>query len=108
MNRTRSSLAAAAAIALAALALTPACAPPAPVLQGPVVSVDRAAKTITVRDETQPAAPPLTFAIGDAEIGAEPKPGDEVRLVYRATAGGNAALRVMNLTQQRERREKGS
>jgi hypothetical protein len=90
------------------LALALACASPAPVVQGPVVSVDRAAGTIAVQDERHPTEPPLTFDISKAESGGEPKEGDVVRLAYRPTTRGNVALRVMNLTQQKERREKGS
>ncbi len=90
------------------LVLALACASPAPVVQGPVVSVDRAARTIAVQDESHPTEPPLTFDISKAEIGGEPKEGDIVRLAYRPTTAGNVALRVMNLTQQKARREKGS
>ena len=97
-----------AGLAIAFLAIALACAPPAPVVQGPVVSVDRAAKTITVQNENQPAEPPMTADISKAEIGAEPKVGEVVRLVYRTEAGKNVALRVMNLTQQKERGEKGT
>ena len=90
------------------LALGLACAPPAPVIQGPVVSVDQAAKTITLQNEQRPGEPPMTFDIGKAEIGAQPEVGDVVRLVYQADAARNVALRVMNLTQQRERDKKGT
>ena len=100
--------AAAVVFSSAALLLALACAPPAQVIQGPVVSVDRGGGTIAVQDERNPAAPPLTFDISTAEVGAEPRDGDVVRLAYRPTIGGNVALLVMNLTQQKERREKGS
>jgi hypothetical protein len=36
--------------------------------------------------------------ITTAEIGGPPKPGDIVRIVYRAGASSNRALRVMNLS----------
>ena len=107
MNDTKRNAAVPAGLAIAVLALVLACAPPAPVIQGPVVSVDRAAKTVTVRNELRPADPPMTANIGKAEIGAEPKVGDTVRLVYRTEAAKNVALRVMNLTQQKELAEKG-
>jgi hypothetical protein len=90
------------------LGLGLACAPPSPVVQGPVVGVDRDAKTITLQDEKKTDQPPMTFDIGTAEIGAQPEVGDEVRLVYRVEAGRNVALRVMNLTQQKERDKKGT
>ena len=90
------------------LGLGLACAPPSPVVQGPVVSLDRDAKTITLQDEKKPGEPPMTYDISKAEIGSQPEVGDLVRLVYRADAGKNVALRVMNLTQQKERDKKGT
>jgi hypothetical protein len=93
---------------LAVLSLGLACAPPAPVVQGPVVSVDQVAKTITLQDEKRPGEAPMTYDISKAEIGAQPEVGDIVRLAYRTEAGQNVVLRVMNLTQQKERDAKGS
>jgi hypothetical protein len=95
-------------LAVMSLALGLACAPPAPVVQGPVVSVDKVAKTITLQDEKRPGEAPLTYDISKAEIGAQPEVGDIVRLAYRTDAGQNVVLRVMNLTQQKERDAKGS
>ncbi len=93
---------------LAALLAALACSPAAPVVQGQVVSVDTAGKTMVVQDETKPGGEPLTYDISKAEIGAEPVPGDMVRMVYRVEGGRNVALRVMNLTQQKERDKKGN
>lgn len=90
------------------LGLGLACAPTSPVVQGSVVSVDRDAKTITLQDEKKPEDAPMTYDISRAEIGAQPEVGDEVRLVYRVEAGRSTALRVMNLTRQRERDKKGT
>ena len=90
-------------ISIVALALGLACAPSAPVVQGPVVSVDSDAKVIAVQDEANPEGAPIVIDISQAEIGSRPEVGDVVRLAYRTTAGKNLALRVMNLTQQKDR-----
>lgn len=84
-----------------------ACAPVAPVVQGLVVSVDEGGKVIALQDETQPGAAPVLIDISQAEIGAPPVAGDLVRLAYRMNGGKKVALRVMNLTQQKDR-EKGT
>lgn len=89
-------------VTLLLLALLGACAPPAPVVQGKVVGVEQEGKVILVADELRPEAPPLALDIRRAEIGNAPVVGDDVRVVYRSEPGGNRALRVMNLTRQRE------
>ena len=96
------------AAAALGLALSLACAPTAPVIQGPVVSIDANAKTLTLQDEDRPGDPPVTLDISRAEIGDAPQVGEVVRIAYRIGAGGNVALRVMNLTQQKERDKKGT
>lgn len=95
-------------VAVMGLGLGLACAPPAPVVQGSVASVDHDAKTITVQDEKKPEDAPMTYDISRAEIGAQPEVGDIVRLAYRVEDGRNMTLRVMNLTQQKERDKKGT
>ncbi|MGC8763128.1 MAG: hypothetical protein ACP5VN_05760 [Acidobacteriota bacterium] len=92
---------------LALLALLAACAPPAPVVQGKVTSVEEQGKVILVADERRPDAPPLALDIASAEIGNAPVVGDDVRVVYRTEGGVNRALRVMNLTRQREVEKSG-
>lgn len=87
---------------LAALLLLAACTPPAPVVQGKVSAVEERGKVILVVDALRPEAPPLALDIATAEVGNAPVPGDEVRVVYRTEGGVNRALRVMNLTRQRE------
>ncbi len=87
---------------LGALLLLAACAPPAPVVQGKVSAVEEQGKVVLVVDELRPEAPPLALDIATAQIGNAPVPGDEVRVVYRTEGGVNRALRVMNLTRQRE------
>ena len=92
----------------AALLAVVACAQAAPVVQGQVVSVDPGGATMSVQDETKPGGEPLTYDISKAEIGAAPLSGDLVRMAYRVEGGKNVALRVMNLTQQKERDKKGN
>jgi hypothetical protein len=92
---------------LALLLLFAACSTPSPVVQGTVVSVAPDGKTIVLKDEASPEAQPQTFDISDAEIGAAPVEGDQVRLVYRAQGGTNVALRVMNITRQKAREASG-
>lgn len=92
----------------AALLAALACVPAAPVVQGQVVRVDAGGTTMSVQDETKPGSEPLTYDISKAEIGAAPSSGDLVRMVYRVEGGKNVVLRVMNLTQQKERDKKGN
>lgn len=89
-------------IAWVALACVSACAEVAPVVQGKVVAVEQGGGVLRVLDETAPDRAPLVVDITTAEIGAAPKPGDVVRIVYRAHASSNRALRVMNLSRHRE------
>ena len=91
------------ALWLIALLMALGCVGSAPVVQGKVVSADMQAKTISVQDELRPNDAALVFNLAEAEMGTPPVVGDQVRLVYRTTGGQNMALRVMNLTQQKER-----
>jgi len=77
-----------------------ACAPPAPVIQGRVVSVDPTKRQVAVQDETRPNSPPVAIDISTAEIGNRPVVGDMVRIVYREEGRSCRALAVMNLTRQ--------
>jgi hypothetical protein len=88
-------------VGLVGILVLSACAPRAPVVQGKVVAVDPGGGVIRVQDELNPGAEPLAFDIATAEIGTAPKPGDIVRIVYRAGASSNQALRVMNVSRQR-------
>ncbi len=85
-------------IALVGVVALSACVARAPVVQGKVVAVEPGGGVIRVQDELKPEAEPLAFDIATAEIGTAPKPGDIVRIVYRAGASSNQALRVMNLS----------
>ncbi len=87
--------------------LAGACVPMAEVVQGRVTAVERDGAVILVRNERAPEAPPLAIDISRAEMGATPVPGDEVRVAYRAEGGVNRAVRVMNVTRDRERQKSG-
>jgi hypothetical protein len=87
-------------IALVGVAVLSACAPTAPVVQGKVVAVEQGGGVIRVQDELKPDAEPLALDITTAELGAALQPGALVRIVYRAGASSNQALRVMDLGRQ--------
>jgi hypothetical protein len=58
-----------------------------------------------VQDEEAPDRAPLALDITRAEIGATPRPGDVVRVVYRAGPSPQEALRVMNLSRHQEKQQ---
>jgi hypothetical protein len=74
------------------------------VVQGSVMSYDQTAKSIVVKDETTPN-PEMTISAANADIGAEPRPGDVVRVAYRDEGGFLRATKVMNVTRQEERKQ---
>jgi hypothetical protein len=84
-----------------AISICAACGEAPKVVQGSVVSYDPASKVIVIRDECPPKAE-ITLAVGKADTGAEPQPNDVVRAAYRAEGGTNSALRIMNITRQKE------
>ena len=89
-------------VALVGSVVLSACVPTAPVIQGKVVAIEQGGGVIRVQDELRPEAEPLTLDIRTAEIGAAPKVDDVVRIVYRAGASSNQALRVMNISRQQK------
>jgi len=91
-------------VALLAVACVSACVTVAPVVQGKVVAVERGGGVLRVQDEEAPDATPIVLDITSAEIGAAPRAGDLVRVVYRAGAASNQALRVMNLSRHQAER----
>ncbi|MEW5763615.1 MAG: hypothetical protein ACOYXN_06425 [Acidobacteriota bacterium] len=101
------SLPSAAFFAFLFLILAWGCVPPAPVVQGPVTAVEQEGGVIRVQDEVRPEVPPIPLDIRSAEIGSAPVVGDQVRVVYRAEGEVNRALRVMNLTRQKEVEQSG-
>lgn len=94
-------------VVAAAAALASACGEHPTVVQGTVVSFAAASDVVVVKDERPPNAE-LTVSLEGSDIGAEPRPGDQVRLAYRRQGDRLRALRVMNLTRQSELRGKSS
>lgn len=90
----------------AVLVACAACGDAPLVLQGNVVSYDATSQTVVVKDE-KPPNPEVAFALAGASIGAEPAPGDQVRLAYWDADGVKRAIRMMNLTRQAELAGKG-
>ncbi len=84
-----------------------ACLNAPKVLQGTVASYDPAAQRLVV---LTPGPPPgrIEFSVAGAEKGADPLPGDTVRVAYREHQGGQRATRVMNVTRQDEKGKKGA
>lgn len=71
------------------------------VMQGVVVRSDTASGTVVVKDERQPY-PETVFSLDGCDIGAQPAPGDTVRVAYRTAERELRAIRLMNLTRQSE------
>ena len=87
---------------LGALALQ-SCVTAPQVVQGTVVSCSLESQTLVVRDERPPKRE-LTLSLAEAIIGATPEVDDVVRVAYVEKDGRAVALRVMNLTKQKELR----
>jgi hypothetical protein len=77
-----------------------ACTAPT-VFQGKVVSYDARSKSLVVANQLSPDQI-VIFSTRGADVGAEPAPGDIVRLAYKEQGGEFLALRVMNLSKQKE------
>jgi hypothetical protein len=88
---------------LVAVAMVSACVAVAPVVQGKVVAVETGGSVLRVQDEEAPDRAPLALDVTTAEIGAAPRVGDVVRIVYREGASPQRALRVMNLSRHQEK-----
>jgi hypothetical protein len=88
-------------ILAAVLASAIACGEPPKVAQGTVVSYQPDTKILVLKESGE-TGQEQTFSLEGADIGAEPGPGDEVRLAYRDQGGKLTALRVMNMTKQDE------
>jgi hypothetical protein len=76
------------------------------VAQGTVVSYDANTKQVVIKNEIAPNQE-MTFSLEGAEIGAEPIPGDLVRIAYEEQGGQNKAGRLMNLAKQDELKKGG-
>ena len=71
------------------------------VVQGTVVSYEANTKQVVIKNE-KPPNQEMTFSLEGAEIGAEPAPGDLVRVAYTEQGGQKKAGRLMNLAKQDE------
>jgi hypothetical protein len=87
--------------------LAVACGPAPTVVQGTVVRYDATERLLFLRDERPPQAT-MEISIASAEVGADPIPGDTVRVAYRVAGDRPIATRVMNLTRQEEIGKKGA
>lgn len=94
-------------IVLAFSLLVLACGPAPSVVQGTVARYDAAERLLLLRDERAPQAT-MEISIAGAEVGADPIPGDTVRVAYRLAGDRPVATRVMNLTRQDEVGKKGA
>ena len=83
------------------LIMLAACANPPAVIQGNVVQYDSEAHVLSVSDETAPGKI-QAFSTENADIGADPNPGDIVRIAYYSTNGTLFATRVMNISRQKD------
>ncbi len=77
------------------------CVTPPQVVQGTVVSCSLETQMLVVRDERSPDRE-LAISLAGADIGATPDVDDVVRVAYVEKEGEAVALRVMNLTKQKE------
>ena len=93
-------------LVMAVLAACAGCGERPQVVQGVVVSYDAAANRVVVKDEISPN-PEVLFMLAGADIGAQPAPGDKVRLAYLVVGPEKRTLRMMNLTRQAELRGAG-
>ena len=94
-------------VVAAVAALAWACGERPMVVQGTVVQYAAASGMVVIQDERPPHAE-LTVSLEGSDIGAEPRPGDQVRLAYHRQGERLQAVRVMNLTRQAELRGKSS
>ena len=84
-----------------------ACGPAPSVVQGTVVRYEASTKVVVIKDERAPQAT-MELSIAGAEVGADPVPGDTVRVAYRIFDNRPVATRVMNITRQEEIGKKGA
>ena len=81
-------------------ALLSSCATPPGVAQGKVASCDKASRIVAIHDEAQPGTT-LVFSIEGADMGADPIPGDTVRIAYYAQGDKLLATRIMKISRQK-------
>ncbi len=82
----------------------------AEVAQGKCVTLDNSSKTVTIEEYDtdfgqphvygKPTGKQSKFSIATAMIGADPNPGDILRIAYEVKGKENIAIKVMNVTRQ--------
>lgn len=88
-------------LAVQAALVLGSCSEAPEVIQGTVLGFDSATNVLTVRDECPPHRE-IALSLESAEIGAAPERDDVVRAAFRSEGGQHTAIRVMNLTRQKE------
>ena len=68
------------------------------VAKGKMISMDDAAKTVTVENEIDKK--PMVFDLTTAKIGAKPDKGHVLLIAYKKEGDKNVAIKVMNVTRQ--------
>jgi hypothetical protein len=86
-------------IAVTLLAISCASAPE--VVQGTVVNCDETKKIVAIQEQGKPGST-LEFSFEGAEVGANPHPGDTIRVAYQKQNGTLRATRIMNITRQKD------
>jgi len=89
-------------LAVIAVLLGTACTDAPKVVKGTVLSYDATAKSLVLKDECPPNRE-LTVSLSGTEIGAEVQANDIVLVAYHGEGGTVAAVRVMNISRQKER-----
>jgi hypothetical protein len=82
----------------------------AEVAQGKCLEYDQGKKELTIQEYNtefsreapygKPMAAVSKFDVSDAKIGIVPKPGDILRIAYKANGKAKKALKVMNVSRQ--------
>ena len=86
--------------------LAASCGKAPQVAQGTVAGYDAGTKILILKNESSPHQE-LTFSLQKAEYGVDPAVGDSIRLAFRDEGGALVALRIMNLSKQKESKKKG-
>jgi hypothetical protein len=82
----------------------------ADVAQGKCLEYNQAKKELTIQEYNtefskempygKPTIAVSKFDVSDAKIGADPQPGDILRIAYKANGKAKKALKVMNVSKQ--------
>jgi hypothetical protein len=88
-------------VVIVSLGLLSSCATPPDVVQGTVASCGQANRMLAIHDAEKPGTT-LEFSLAEADVGADPIPGDTVRIAYYTKGDKLMATRVMNISRQKE------